>query len=406
LTNSEVIFSTTLNATKIRLTPNGDVKNVRLEVFACSSYGMNYKTVLFFYILVLFSVEAETTTTGAPCIFTEWSEWSPCSRTCGIGYKTRTRNASSSNNCDKEQLIEHQSCINRRCQCLLDEAFYVRVFKKESSDDSKYKYCKHLMSKNWFYSVEEIGYIDTYLNDTTKSRNVVYINDTVDQGTIIRTRDNCYMVYCTADDLKLSDNLCVTTTIQTTTPITNTTECTMQQYDNGPLKVNNGQCVSRESFPRERCGGYCESNNSDQCKCCSVGTTYVQSVLFDCFVDGSKTITEERTIQIRRIQSCSCNICHDSCSVRQYDSAPLRINNNQCVSQENVPRERCSGQCESDSGDQCTCCSVGKTYLQPIVFDCLVNGSQNVTEQKTVEIRRIQSCNCNVCSGGISNNGK
>jgi hypothetical protein len=117
------------------------------------------------------------------------------------------------------------------------------------------------------------------------------------------------MVYCTADDLKLSDNLCVTTTIQTTTPITNTTECTMQQYDNGPLKVNNGQCVSRESFPRERCGGYCESNNSDQCKCCSVGTTYVQSVLFDCFVDGSKTITEEKTVEIRRIQSCNCNVC-------------------------------------------------------------------------------------------------
>jgi hypothetical protein len=256
--------------------------------------------------------------------------------------------------------------------------------------------------------VEEIGYIDTYLNDTTKSRNIVYINDSIDQGTIIRTKDHCYLVYCTAVGLKLSDNKCITTTTRsiTTTPITNTTECTMQQFNNAPLVVNNGQCISRDSFPRERCGGYCESDSSDQCKCCSVGTTYLQSVVFNCFTDSSKTITEEKIIQIRRIQSCNCNICHDSCSVRQYDSAPLRINNNQCVSRENVPRERCSGQCESDSGDQCTCCSVGQTYLQPIVFDCLVNGSQNVTEQRTVEIRRIQSCNCNVCSGGISNNRK
>ncbi len=315
-----------------------------------------------------------------------------------------------SDGCSNEQLIEHQSCTDRRCQCLLDEAFYVRVFKKESSDDSKYKFDNYMQGIDGFFFVEEIGYIDTYLNDTTQSRNIVYINDTVDQGTIIRTRDNCYMVYCTADGLKLSDNQCATTTTATTslttTPITNTTECIMQQYDDGQLKVNNGQCISRDSFPRERCSGYCESDSSDQCKCCGVGTTYLQSVVFDCFVNNSKTITEEKTIQIRRVQSCSCNVCHDSCSVRQYDSAPLRINNNQCVSRDNVPRERCSGQCESDSGDQCTCCSVGQTYLQPIVFDCLVNGSQNVTEQRTVEIRRIQSCNCNVCSGGTSNNGK
>jgi hypothetical protein len=37
--NNEIIFATTLNATKIRLTPNGDVKNLRLEVFACSDFG-------------------------------------------------------------------------------------------------------------------------------------------------------------------------------------------------------------------------------------------------------------------------------------------------------------------------------------------------------------------------------
>lgn len=85
-------------------------------------------------------VNATTTTTSAPCTLTEWSEWTPCSRTCGIGYKTRTRNASLSIGCEDEPLTEHQSCIERRCQCLLDDAFYMRIFKKEPIDDSKYTY--------------------------------------------------------------------------------------------------------------------------------------------------------------------------------------------------------------------------------------------------------------------------
>ena len=52
----------------------------------------------------------------------------------------RSRNASSAIACENEQLIEHQSCINRRCQCLLDDAFYIRVFKKQPTDDSMLSY--------------------------------------------------------------------------------------------------------------------------------------------------------------------------------------------------------------------------------------------------------------------------
>ncbi|CAF1321223.1 unnamed protein product [Adineta steineri] len=271
IVNNEIILSTTLNATKIRITPNSDVKNLHVEVFACSSFV------------------AETTTTGTPCVLSEWSAWSPCSRTCGIGFKTRTRNGSSSKSCSEAQLIEHQSCSDRRCECLLDEAFYVRIFNKKPVGD------------------KEIGYVDTYSNGTTQARNIIYVNDTVDQGTMIRTRDSCHIVHCTADGLKLSDNQCLTTT--TTTPITNTTRCTVQQFDSSPLKVNNGQCTSRDSFPRERCSGQCESDSMRQCTCCSVGETYVQSVVFDCFANGSPTVTEQKTIQIRRIKSCNCNVC-------------------------------------------------------------------------------------------------
>ncbi|CAF3717462.1 unnamed protein product, partial [Rotaria socialis] len=371
LTNNEIIFSRTLNATKIRLTPNSDLENLRLAVFACVSFL------------------TETTTTNRPCVLTEWSDWGACSRTCGIGYQIRTRKTNSSDICDDEQLIEHQSCMGRRCQCSIDEAFYKRVFHKEPSDNT------------------EIGYIFTYSNSTNASKNIIYVNDTIDQGTVIRTKDYCYIVYCTAEGLKLSNNQCVTTTIMSsTTPITNNTQCAMQQFSNAPIKVNNGRCISRQSFPQEHCGGYCKSDSDYECKCCSIGTTYLQSVLFDCLVDGSKSVTEEKMIDVRRIQSCSCNECHDDCTIRQYESSPLRINSNRCVSRENVPRERCGGHCESDSDDQCTCCSITKTYLQPIIFDCLVNEAQNVTEQRTVEIRRIKECSCNICSNRSLNNGK
>jgi hypothetical protein len=160
--------------------------------------------------------------------------------------------------------------------------------------------------------VEEIGYIDTYANGTNSTRDIVYINDSVDQGTIIRTQDNCYIVYCTADGLKLSDNQCITSTstpTPTTTP-SNITNCTVQEYGKAPLQINNNQCVSRESITRERCGGYCQSDSGDQCTCCSVGTTYLQPVIFDCLGNGSESVTVEKTIQIQRIQTCQCNVCH------------------------------------------------------------------------------------------------
>ncbi len=54
LTTNEIIFATTLNATKIRLTPNVDVKNLRLEVFACSPIGMISRLYFGCHILIFF----------------------------------------------------------------------------------------------------------------------------------------------------------------------------------------------------------------------------------------------------------------------------------------------------------------------------------------------------------------
>ena len=172
--------------------------------------------------------------------------------------------------------------------------------------------------------------------------------------------------------------------------------CSVLQSDVAPLLENDGQCVSRDSFPRERCGGYCNPGD-ENCTCCSIGSTVGQLVLFDCAVNGTSRAIEQRFIEVRRIQSCTCHVCHQGCAVRQVELAPLKIEQNRCLSRESIPKERCGGECPSDSHGQCRCCSVGKTYLRPYVFDCLLNGTRNGTEQKTVQIRRIQSCNCRRC---------
>jgi len=45
---------------------------------------------------------------------------------------------------------------------------------------------------------------------------MVYVNDSIDQGTTIRIPDFCYIVQCTSDGLTLSDNQCSTTSTTTT----------------------------------------------------------------------------------------------------------------------------------------------------------------------------------------------
>ena len=47
LNGIEIVLSETLNATKIRIAPNGGAKNIRVDVFACSSFGMINETIVF-----------------------------------------------------------------------------------------------------------------------------------------------------------------------------------------------------------------------------------------------------------------------------------------------------------------------------------------------------------------------
>lgn len=251
------------------------------------------------------SVPSTRSTTDSPCILSEWSQWSPCSRSCGAGKRTRTRNASSIVKCGNASLIEQQTCNENVCQCVLDEAFYRRVFMKEPPTDSTHSnriQSDFAMSHRLFF-LGIIGYIESYSYATNRTQNVVYINDSIDPGITIRTTDECYKFTCSADGLTVSKNQCVTPV----PPVI--TNCTVREYNKVPLRVENNRCVSRDTVPEQRCVGSCIDSNDEECKCCSVGTTILQPMVFDCFTDNTMRNREQRIIRIKRIQSCQCHVC-------------------------------------------------------------------------------------------------
>lgn len=51
-----------------------------------------------------------------PCVLSEWSNWSICSKSCGLGFQTRNRSYLSENlNCSIENLSENKDCNPQCC---------------------------------------------------------------------------------------------------------------------------------------------------------------------------------------------------------------------------------------------------------------------------------------------------
>lgn len=91
----------------------------------------------------------------------------------------------------------------------------------------------------------------------------------------------------------------------------------------------------------------------------------------------------------------------------------------ECISQQEVQQESCTGFCPSFeeldpitgdvSAKECSCCAPDTTYSEPVIMDCR-NATTGKTEQQTTQITRIRSCKCATCLGGVkksySNGGK
>jgi len=53
---------------------------------------------------------------NCPCILSEWSYWSSCSKSCGLGSKSRERKFISTGlNCSYENLVERNDCNTQCC---------------------------------------------------------------------------------------------------------------------------------------------------------------------------------------------------------------------------------------------------------------------------------------------------
>ena len=60
--------------------------------------------------------------TAVDCQLGDWSDWSSCTETCGIGVKTRTRNvtvvAANDRNSCTDDLKETEQCLIKMCRKL------------------------------------------------------------------------------------------------------------------------------------------------------------------------------------------------------------------------------------------------------------------------------------------------
>lgn len=89
-----------------------------------------FSKVYLIAVLILYFCFTLEGSFGTPCQFSEWGEWTPCSRTCGIGRKARSRNCSCSNenviymDC-KGELLEIENCTERLCRGLTNTDVYL-----------------------------------------------------------------------------------------------------------------------------------------------------------------------------------------------------------------------------------------------------------------------------------------
>ena len=89
------------------------------------------------------STEAPTATTITPvsttsvqCILSDWTNWTPCTVTCGQGTQQRFRNIEAGSCTDP--LSETRYCQMEPCPCIFTPEIYRSTFQKEPPADSKF----------------------------------------------------------------------------------------------------------------------------------------------------------------------------------------------------------------------------------------------------------------------------
>ena len=102
-------------------------------------------------------------------------------------------------------------------------------------------------------------------------------------------------------------------------------------------------------------------------------------------------------------------LVESKCRVAVLPDEYIRVG--KCISLLRLPREQCSGGCESQASNvltlgnvsyqmgnsTCECCAPDDTYIQIVSMDCQAVGV--VSSIPEASYMRIRSCSCKVCKG-------
>ncbi|CAM4880153.1 unnamed protein product [Rotaria socialis] len=114
--------------------------------------------------------------TSIKCIYSDWTNWTSCTVTCGQGQQMRARNAMAGS-CT-EPLLETRICQMEPCPCIFTQDIYISTFQKLPPVDN---------FVGWIEKDDQTGY--------TNSTESVYIGDHLDNNTIVHSY-NCSEFIC------------------------------------------------------------------------------------------------------------------------------------------------------------------------------------------------------------------
>ncbi|GFR60093.1 SCO-spondin protein [Elysia marginata] len=249
------------------------------------------------------------------CELGQWTDWTPCSKTCGLGTRMRER-TKKGNGCNpEEQLIETQTCQVEECPCMYNG----QVWESGRTVEDKCKSCECKEGEFVCSTHSEPGKVwkneectkECYCNET--GFEVCFTNE--DLNTCKEVRDNCNSE---THKLEETDDPCCPKCVPIMTPCgykAKSTETLTVTGENG-----SGNCTAHVEMGT--CSGTCGPSSEaatrmvyknglfqlytePDCSCCKAVTS-TKIIPFAC-EDGTDV-----SVTVGFIKECMCDVCTGS----------------------------------------------------------------------------------------------
>ncbi|CAF5088956.1 unnamed protein product, partial [Rotaria sp. Silwood1] len=183
----------------------------------------------------MFTTVTPVLATAVQCIYSDWTDWTSCTVTCGVGKQERARNIIAGS-CSGP-ILETRICQMEPCPCIFTADIYISTFQKLPPADS---------FVGWIEKDDQIGY--------TNLTEAVHIGDHLDNNTIIHSY-NCNEFICKDSSLVSVPNTSCNKDCQFE-PWSNWTSCSVTCGGDGiqtrsrgkiPAVGNGNDCVGPET---------------------------------------------------------------------------------------------------------------------------------------------------------------